>query len=92
MPSNRGHVRVAKMMGVDDNGVSSLLDRAGRQYGPNHRKVGHTLTDAAMVLARNGKFSAENMRAAVIHIELDRAASRLPRRQRKFMVSMLEEL
>ena len=92
MPSNRGHRNFARNMGIDDNGVSSLLDRAGRQYGPNHRKVGHTLNDAAMLLAVNHKLTPDDLRDAALHIQLDTSVSRLPAARRRLLIAMLEEL
>lgn len=90
MPSNKTHRYIAKQVfGLEDE-VSGILDEASKTLGPRHRIVNHTLDQASKTLMLKGKFSANNLKLAALHIATDKAFDKLPSKTRKLMNQLLE--
>jgi hypothetical protein len=88
MPSNSVHRRLAKkLLGVDDR-ASSIIDAPSKSLGPAHRKIGHTIPSAAKMLFEKGELNSDQLKAAALHIAVDKAASKLSRKQ-KLMIEIL---
>jgi hypothetical protein len=88
MPSNSVHRRLAKeILGIDDR-ASSIIDSASKTLGPAHRKVGHTIPSAAKMLFEKGELNSDQLKAAALHITVDKATSKLSRKQ-KLMIEIL---
>lgn len=88
MPSNSVHRRLAKeLLGVDDR-ASKIIDEPAKKLGPSHRRIGHSMPSAAKMLFKKGELNADQLKAAALHIAVDKATSKLSRKQ-KLMIEIL---